>query len=118
METGIEYPTIDLQGVAFTLKFTRGGLLYRLSKTGTQLSDMRAGGTRSFSALIEVLHAALYGQFIGTCDQLAEIVHEAGREKILEARIAIDAALGKVFPSTMAATATGLREESPKPQLQ
>lgn len=116
--TGGDFPTIELQGATFTLRFTRGGLLYRLSKSGTNIADMRAGGTKSFSAVVEVLHAALYGQFSGTPDQLADIVMDGGQEKIREARIAIDLALGKVFPSTLATAATGEAKESPKPQLQ
>ncbi len=97
--TGIEYPTIELGGREYTVKFTRGGILYRLNKNGANLSDL--GGSKSFATLVDVLHAALFGQFNGTTDELAELI--VAEEKILAADHAVSEALKKVFPPTQSA---------------
>lgn len=102
--TGVEYPTIELAGVTFTLKFTRGAMLYRLSKSGTAIADMNARGTKTLSAVIDVLHAALFGQFNGTPEELSDLVMNEGKMK--EARTAVDIALGKVFPPSQTTAVT------------
>lgn len=99
--TGIEYPTIELGGKSYVVKFTRGALLYRLSKGGANIADL--GGPKSFSASIDVLHAVLGGQFSGTVEELAELVF--GEGKIASVAQVIAEALGKVFPPTQVSAA-------------
>lgn len=95
--TGIIYPTIELGGKFYTVKFTRGGLLYRLSRSGTSLSDLTSG-SKNFASVIDVLHAALYGQYAGTAEDLAELV--LSENKTGELSMVIGEALKKVFPPT------------------
>lgn len=95
--TGIIYPVIELGGIKYTVKFSRGGILYRLSKSGTSLADL-TGGSKNFSAVIDVLHAALFSQFQGSAEDLAELVMTEG--KTAEVAQAIGEALKKVFPPT------------------
>ena len=113
--TGITYPTLELAGVTYTLKFTRGGMLYRLGKTGTSISDMNAGGTKTIAAVVDVLHAALFGQFMGSPEDLANLLLE-DLSKMREARAAIDIALGKVFPPSIIPAAATAGEVKPPVQ--
>lgn len=99
--TGITYPTIELGGKVYTVKFTRGGLLYRLSKQGTNLADLR--GSRNFATLVDVLFAGLYGQYEGTSEDLAELILSENKSSAMDEVIA--EALKKVTPSTNAAAA-------------
>lgn len=94
--TGIVYPTIELGGKTYTVKFTRGGLLYRLSKSGTNIADLR-NSPRYISTLIECLHAALFDQFGGTPIELAELVYDEDKISLVDQVVA--EALKKVFPS-------------------
>lgn len=110
--SGIVYPTITLGGVQYVVKFTRGGMLYRLSKSNVSISDVMGSGARSFAANIDMLHAALFGQFNGTAEDLAELVLTEG--KILEAGEAVIEALKKVSPPTQT-TATGTAEPTVAP---
>lgn len=96
--TGIEYPTLELGGKVYTVKFTRGGLMYRLNKAGTSMTAL--GSDRSFSAYIDILHAALFGQFDGSPEDLAEIVMD--ESKFTTVAEAINEAIKKVFPPTQA----------------
>ncbi len=96
--TGIQYPTLELGGVTYTVKFSRGGILYRLSKSGTNLSDLRAGSGKSFATVIDVLHAALFDQYMGDAESLAELV--MSEDKIALASEVVSEALKKVFPPT------------------
>lgn len=111
--TGIEYPKIELGGKVYTVKFTRGGILYRLNKNGTSLSDL--GGAKSFATLIDVFHAALHGQFKGTAEELAELV--VSEEKIATVDSVVAEALKKAFPPTQAA-AVAADPEAAKPAIQ
>ena len=106
--TGIDYPTLELGGVVFTLKFTRAALLYRLSKKDVRIADINGPPPKNLAAVVDVLHAALFGQFEGTPEQLLELV--MAEDKMRAARAAIDAAMGKVFPSPMATPATAAGE--------
>lgn len=97
--TGIIYPTLELGGKTYIVKFSRGGILYRLSKSGTSLMDL-TGGSKNFAAVIDVLHAALFSQFDGSQEDLAELV--LAENKTAEVSAAIGEALKKVFPPTSA----------------
>ena len=97
--SGLQFPTLELGGVTYIVKFTRGGLLYRLNKAGASMADL--GGQKSFAASIDLLHAALYGQFLGTPEELADLV--LSEEKILQIGEVLGEALKKVFPPTQAA---------------
>lgn len=110
--TGIDYPTVELGGKTYTVKFTRGGLLYRLSKTGTNLADLTGTGKR-FSAVMDVLHAAFFGQYDGTVEELAELVFS--EEKMTEVGAALDEALKKVFPVPPTAATESAEASAPKP---
>lgn len=100
-DTGIIYPTIELGGTTYTVKFTRGGLLYRLEKSGTAIADCL--NLASFAKAIDLLHAALWGQFKGTAEDLAEIVLNEG--KIAAVSLVLTEALKKVSPPTQSAAA-------------
>lgn len=97
--SGIEYPTLELGGVTYTLKFTRGALLYNASKSGV---DFGAIGPRSFAALVDGLCLILAGQFTGTPQDMSNIIVacENPADKIKECRAALDAAWGKASPSS------------------
>ncbi len=95
--SGIIYPTIELGGVTYVVKFTRGGLLYRLSKSATNLSDL-ASGPRSLAAVVDVFHAALFGQYNGTPEELAELV--LAEDKLAQVSGIVADSLKKVFPPT------------------
>ncbi len=93
--TGIDYPTIELGGKIYTVKFSRA-ILYRMGKAGIELqpkpSPIPGMVQLGFSNLVDVLHAAT--GFEGTPEQLAELVYE----KRNEASTAIFTAWGKAFP--------------------
>ncbi len=95
--TGIEFPTLELGGKTYTIKFTRGGFVYRLSKSGTDLNSLVKG--RNFAAVMDVLFAALYGQFHGTVEDLAELV--LVESKTAEVGLIVRDAIKKVFPPTI-----------------
>ena len=113
--TGILYPTIELGGATFTLRFTRGALLYRLSRRGVTTADLNVPA-KSFGALVEVLHATMEPQFLGTHEQLAEIMEAAGIDKLRAYRAAVDEALGKVFPPIARPAAETKPEAAPLTQ--
>lgn len=94
--TGIEYPTLELGGRTYVVKFTRGGLMYRLNRSGASFQDL--GGTRSFATYIDILHAAFFGQYDGTAEDLADLVIVEG--KFATVCEAINDAIKKVFPPT------------------
>jgi hypothetical protein len=99
--SGIIYPTIELGGVRYVIKFTRGGLLYRLSKGGVSFADLASN--KSFSAVMDILHAALFGQYDRSAEDLADLVMSEG--KFAEVSEVIQDAIKKVFPPTEAAPA-------------
>lgn len=109
--TGIEYPTLELGGKKYTIKFTRGGFVYRLSKSGTDLESLVKG--RNFAAVMDVLFAALWGQFDGSVEDLAELV--LVESKTAEVGAIVRDAIKKVFPPTTKpdATAEEKTQEAP-----
>lgn len=102
--TGIEYPTIELGGVVYTVKFTRGGLLYDLSKSGSRISDLRTN--KNLATLVDILHAGIFGQYIGSQKDLCELVYEEDKIKLVDE--VISEALKKVFPPTSSAAAVAV----------
>lgn len=107
--TGVQYPTLTLGGHTYTLKFTRGAIMYRLSKTGSQIADL--GTAKSFSTLMDLLHAALYGQYAGSVEDLAELV--MAEQAIESVNVAIGEALKKAFPPTPPAAGVTAGELNP-----
>ena len=93
--SGLEFPTLELGGKMYIVKFTRGGLLYRLNKNGAELN---LGGPKTISATVDLLYAALWNQFQGTPEDLADLVF--GEEKMLLVGQVLGEALKKVFPPT------------------
>lgn len=78
--TGQEYPTIELGGKAYELKFTRG-MIYRLDKMGIVFAPViRQTGpnttetTVKLSNLIDTLHVVI--GFQGTSEELAELAFD------------------------------------------
>lgn len=110
--TGITYPTLELGGKTYTVKFSRGGMLYRLSKTGTNLADLK--GQKSFATLVDVLHAALFGQYQGTSEELADLLLSEG--KAMAAGEAVSEALKKAFPPTQPIAEAAAVEKLPAVQ--
>ena len=108
--TGIEYPTIELGGKLYIVKFTRGGIMYRLSKAGVDITTL--GTARGFSSIIDMLHAALFGQYLGDAESLAELVINENKTSVVSN--AINEALGKAFPPTQT-TAAGAAEPAAAP---
>lgn len=110
--TGIEFPKITLGGVEYELKFTRGALLYRISRKGIAMADL-SNANKRFACLFDILHAIISDKFSGTADDLASMAYEEdGKMKEIDAAVSV--ALGKAFPSTQPAQATAVNA----PQVQ
>jgi len=92
--TGVVYPTVELGGRIYVVKFTRGGILYRLSKAGVDLAAL--GTVHGFATIIDTLHAALFGQYVGDAESLAELV--LAEDKAEQVGEAVSEALKKAFP--------------------
>lgn len=108
-DTNIEYPKLTLGNVEYVVKFTRGAMIYRVAKSGANFGDLYGSEpSKRLAAVIDCLHAALFGQFNGTVDQLADIV--IGENKVGEATTALLTTLGKVFPPTQAAMAAEVKQ--------
>jgi hypothetical protein len=122
--TGIEYPTIEIAGKRYTVKFSRGAL-YRLDKAGFDLRELgpsiqrwfpnggRDGNVR-LSVLFDVLHSAIAEQLptgmnaMELCE-LALPMDSPGEEtqkRVVEIATAIIQALIKMAPPAQ----TRLRE--------
>lgn len=110
--TGAVYPTLELGGVTYALKFTRYSLLYRLSRRGIQIAD-RYDPVKGLAALFDIVHAIISDQFKGTAEDLATLAGE--ENKIAACRLALDEALVKVFPPTLSATPQSAGETASKP---
>ena len=98
METGIDYPTIELGGKTYQVKFNRA-LLYQLDKRGIAFNPQfrNGGATCGLAAIIDTMQLAI--GFEGTADELAELVYD----KRDEALTALVAGWGKVvLPSLQA----------------
>lgn len=95
--TGVEYPKLTLDGVAYEVKFTRA-MLYRMEKLGVKFAPTfknengKATVAMSLANLVDVLHVAT--GYRGTHEELAEAVFD-------QRNAAVDAlmvAWGKAFP--------------------
>jgi hypothetical protein len=91
--TGVEYPTIELGGKVYTVKFSRK-MLYRMGKQNVSFSPTFSSGSVSmpFAQVVDVLHLAT--EFPGTQDDLAELVFDKRNEAVT----ALMGAWGKAFP--------------------
>ena len=112
--TGIIYPTLELGGKTYTVKFTRGGLLYRLSKSGASFSDLISGSDKNFAACFDILYAALYGQYLGTVEDLVELAF--AESKVEEVKTVVREAVKKAFPPTQT-EAAGTVGQTAAPQV-
>ena len=110
MQTGIEYPTITLGGVAYELRLSRHVLAFRLSKRGLTLADLRSGA-RQLSALYEVLHAMISDRYLGSVEDLVELVASEEKQRAVDQAVA--AVIKKAFPLPVATPAG-----EPKPLTQ
>ena len=109
----IDWPTLTLGGVTYTVRFTRGALLFKLSESGTTFADM--SGAKAFASLVKGLHAGISPEFPGTPEQLADVLVNEG--KVSEAKQAFDAALKKAFPTPPTKAAEAAEQPaSPLPQ--
>jgi hypothetical protein len=75
--TGVEYPTIELGGKTYTVKFT-GAAMRKMEKAGLQFrpsvveqADGNKGVSIGFSNLVDVLMTCI--PFQGTVDELADL---------------------------------------------
>ena len=79
--SGVEYPKVELGGVTYEVKFTRG-LIYRIDQAGIsftpRFSDQGKQVQLSFSNLINVLRMAI--SFPGTAEELAELAYDKRNE--------------------------------------
>ncbi len=91
--TGVDYPTIELGGTKYTVKFSRG-MLYRMGKQGVNFAPQFANNAVSmpFAQVVDVLHIAT--GFAGTHEELAELVFDKRNEAVT----ALMSAWGKAFP--------------------
>ncbi len=110
--TGIIYPTVELGGRLYQVKFTRGGIMYRLSKAGVDLAML--GTTKGFATMIDTLHAALFGQYLGDAESLAELV--LAEDKSVQVADAVTEALKKAFPPTQTPAAVTAENSAAKIQ--
>ena len=110
--SGLQFPTLDLGGKTYIVKFTRGGLLYRLNKAGANLGDL--GGPKSLAMYIDLLHAALWDQYDGAPDQLADLIFSEDKMSLVGE--VVNEALKKVFPPPTPAAAPA--DQPAAPQLQ
>jgi hypothetical protein len=109
--SGIEYPTLIIEGRAYVVKFGRAAM-YRLDKQGFDLRTLptqingwfpkldefgkEIPGSVRYSVLIDVLHAAVGDQLRCTTEELAEMV---GPERTPEVAMALIQSLSKMQPS-------------------
>lgn len=73
--SGTEYPELELGGVTYEVKFTRG-ILYRLDKAGVTFNPQftKTTSTVKLANLIDVLHMVI--SFEGTHEELAELAYD------------------------------------------
>lgn len=100
-KTGIIYPTVDLDGQTYTLKFTRASILYRLSRNGVDIGDLWRPA-KAAAGVVDVLHAVISDQLapgvFPTPEALAEYLLEPGTDRMRTVANALREAVGKVFP--------------------
>jgi hypothetical protein len=106
--TGVDYPTLELGGKAYTVKFSRG-ILYRMGKLGVVFNPRVANNqvTMSFTAVVDVMHAVI--GFEGTHEDLAELVYDKRGDCVS----ALMVAWGKAFPPTPQAQAPAEKPQEP-----
>ena len=107
--TGVEYPQLTLGGKTYTLKITRGALMYRFSKRNIPMGQF--GGPAGIAALADQLHAII-GVFPGEPEEILEMI--LAEDKVKEASIAVGETIKKAFPPPIqAATAADAPADSP-----
>lgn len=81
LATGAEYPTIELGGVTYEVKFTRS-TLYRMGKAGIRFAPQVTSGLiqMPFHEIVDAL--ALCIGWTGTADELAELCYDRRNELI------------------------------------
>lgn len=112
--TGVEYPTIELGGQQYTVRFSRA-MIYRMGKAGVSFAPKVDGQNikMDFAQVVDVLHLAI--GFQGTQDELAELVYDKRGEAIT----VLLQAWGKAFPSPQPVKLqepAGISPEAPKVQ--
>jgi|GEM_PF-4151630 len=92
---GVDYPTIELGGAPYTIKFTRA-MFYRMGKAGIQFNPVFNGNTAKidFHVLVDVMKLAI--GFTGSADDLAELLFDKRDEAL---RLLVDAWGNLVLPS-------------------
>lgn len=101
--TSAEYPSIELGGTKYEVKFTRG-LMYRLDKMGLSFNPTFESGKKAWSGklsnMVDVLKEAI--GFQGTAEELTELCYDK-RDEVLSVLVE---AWGKVvLPSLNARVA-------------
>ena len=96
--TGVDYPNIELGGATYTLKASRGALLFRWSELGIKLSD-RLDPNRTVAVTVKMLSTMMTPKFEGSFEDLTDLILD--EQKMGVASGAINVALGKVFPPTI-----------------
>ncbi len=95
IQTGIDWPKIELGGVEYTLRVAQGTLVYRLGKRG--LDPTGPGAWGNFYRMVEYFCCFAEPRVIDE-EKIAEIIFAEGKGKIVDAAVAV--AWGKVFPSS------------------
>jgi hypothetical protein len=93
--TGIEYPTIELGGKTYIVKFSRG-ILYRLGKAGVDIRTTRGLGdtiNMPFTQLVDAYHVVI--AFEGTHEELAELLFDKKGDALTKLILAV----GKTLPA-------------------
>ena len=112
--SGIDFPTIELNGKTYTVKFSRA-MLYRMNKLGVVFAPQivasptdpgKKAVQMTFMQIVDVLHLAT--GYEGSHEELAEAVFDKRPEAIDK----LMAAWGKAFPSPQ----VQLREPAGQPE--
>jgi hypothetical protein len=112
--TGIEYPTLELGGKTYTIKFS-GSALYRLEKNRVEIAFEKAangGAALKLTQMVDILHPMI--NFPGAHDELAELVFPVRQEALN----AILLALGKAFPPAERPLKADETTPAPPPSIQ
>jgi hypothetical protein len=119
--SGVDYPTIEIEGQQYTLKFSRGAM-YLLDKQGVDFrrlgrelqmwlprKEVPGSGQVHLSGLVDVIHACLAEQFPGvTAARFADMLLPIGlqgvdyQNRVGALAIAVIQALGKAWPPSQA----------------
>jgi|SRR5215831_4986972 len=105
--SGIQYPTIEIAGKTYTVKFSRAAF-YRLGKAGFDLRQFAPlkDGLIAFSILFDLLHAAIADQLPVKLEteELVDMAlpidmpHEAARKRLEEIGSIVREAFSKIAP--------------------